>query len=130
MNTRVRCCNCHHLLPLHDRCTLYRRFVDYPRHWRRCDGYEGPLPLPETRSALADADLLRYVAELRDTTEGRLLRLRHNVPEQQRFAVYRLAGIRVNEPDPAIIGRSIKGSRKHGGRADESDPSQRKSRAA
>ncbi|MBK5941427.1 hypothetical protein CCR96_19685 [Halochromatium roseum] len=65
---------------------------------------------------------MRYVAELRDTPEGRALRLRHGATEIERFCIYGLAGLTVIPNDPAIIARATKGHRNHGGRADDSDP--------
>ncbi|MCF7994716.1 MAG: hypothetical protein K9L88_07740 [Chromatiaceae bacterium] len=129
MNTRIRCADCRRL-DEQDWCTHYVDHVPFPRHWRHCDWYAGLLPIAAIRAALADADLLRYVAELRDTDEGRLLRLRHGLTEQRRFVLYRLVGITVLENDPAIIGKATKGHRAHGGIADDSDPRMPETRAA
>ncbi|MBK1620857.1 hypothetical protein CKO42_20990 [Lamprobacter modestohalophilus] len=78
----------------------------------------------EIRAALADAGLAHYVLELADLDGGqRAIRLKHGIPERERFELYRLAGIRVIANDPRITGRAHKGNRAHGGTPDESDPS-------
>lgn len=110
MNTRIRCADCRRL-DEQDWCTHHVDHIPRPRHWRHCDWYSGRLPIAAIRAALAEADLLRFVAELRDTREGRLLRLCHSVPERQRFELYRLVGIRVIDNDPLITGRTHKGHR-------------------
>lgn len=111
MSTRVRCADCRRL-DEQDWCTHHVEHVPYPNHWRRCDWYAAELPpLPSVRRALRLADLLGYVAELRDTHEGRALRLRHGVPELERFAIYGLAGLTVIPNDPVIIGRASNGNR-------------------
>lgn len=97
--TRIRCTDCRNLDPSDaDWCIEYEAHMPHPRHWRTCEHYAGPQPIAAIRAALADADLLRFVAELRDTTEGRALRLRHGIPERERFELYRVAGLKVLEP--------------------------------
>lgn len=121
MNNRIRCSDCPHL-DYQDWCQVNVEHVPFPNHWRICDWYAGLPPMANVRASLEAADLMRYVAELRDTPEGRLLRLRHGASEIERFCIYGLAGLTVIPNDPAIIARATKGHRNHGGRADDSDP--------
>lgn len=142
----VRCIDCKHCPERAGaRCEATGSSQRGNAYWRRCESYQPhylkmlrnledvrrrQAPIATIRAALAEADLLRFVAELRDVPEGRVLRLRHGVPEQQRFELYRLAGLRVIDNDPAIIAKAIKGHRQHGGSADESDPAKPETRAA
>lgn len=99
MNPRIRCTDCRHYIASVQRCIEHKAAIRQPRRWRVCTDYCGPRSVAEINALLADADLLHFVAELRDTPEGRLLRLELDVPEFERFAVYRMVGIKVREPE-------------------------------
>ena len=98
--TKIRCTDCRNLDQSDDYCERLQYFQDHPRHWRRCEYYAGPQPVAAIRAALADADLDQYVLVLADLGGGqRALRLRHNVPERERFSIYRIVGLKVREPE-------------------------------
>ncbi len=92
------CVNCKHLGLVSRRCGKWRAHIRSPKRSGCIDFAARPQPIATIRRTLADADLLRFVVELRDTPDGRVLRLRHGVPEAERFDLYRTAGLRVIEP--------------------------------
>lgn len=97
--TKIRCTDCEHYVASVQRCIEHKAAIRQPRRLRVCASFSGPRSLDEIHAALADAGLSRYVLDLRDTPEGRALRLRHNVPERERFSIYRIAGLKVREPE-------------------------------
>ena len=127
----IRCSDCRHYLGRAGWCPVARKLAGHT-YRRTCAHWMSKRQsCAEIRAALADAGLSHYVIVLADLGGGqRALRLRHNVPESERFSIYRIAGLKVIANDPAIVGRATKGNRAHGGTPDESDPAIYESNAA
>ena len=122
MKGRVQCSRCPHL-DEQDWCQFHVEHVPYPRHWRRCTDYAGLQPIATIRRNLAMAGLLLFVEELKDTNEGRLLRLVLGTPAAARFEIYRMAGLRILDTVPARLAASDRGNRGQSGRGRREDGS-------
>lgn len=120
----VRCTECRYYRGGHGLCMTAGKVAG--GRWKRtCSHYKtNRITTDELRARIVDAGLAHHLLELADTPEGRMLRLRLNVPEAVRFQLYELAGLRVTENNPLIVGRGSKGHRQHGGTPDQSDPKQ------
>jgi hypothetical protein len=111
--TAVRCTHCQHFVASVERCAALKEAIGRPNRRRLCASFRldrrrqrqalaaerrNRASITDIHTALADAGLAHHVLDLRDTHEGRLLRLVAGVPTAERFRVYELCGLGVAEP--------------------------------
>ena len=106
MSTQARCTTCRHYRGRPGWCPVALKVAGHS-YRRTCRHWLSTAPtIAEITDALTITGLACHVAELRDTPEGRRLRLRHGTPERERFTIYRLAGLGVIEPERIEIRRT------------------------